>query len=175
MEEAPVDVAISVQGLTKSFGRTPALQGLDLHVGISEVHGFLGPNGAGKTTTLRVLLGLLARRAFDVQGSVAKSTHAGIPWLKRIREAEGHGVQIWPFDGWRPDPARSVIAEVYPSIFRKRYARDDRSPDEQDAYAVARWLSESAALGSLSRYFDPPLSPQERQIAEKEGWILGVT
>ncbi|MFE7512080.1 ATP-binding cassette domain-containing protein [Streptomyces sp. NPDC057540] len=51
--------AISVVGLHKSFGRTHALDGLDLTVETGEVHGFLGPNGAGKSTTIRVLLGLL--------------------------------------------------------------------------------------------------------------------
>src|ERR671910_2254583 len=51
--------AISVSGLYKTFGRTRALDGLDLSVQAGEVHGFLGPNGAGKTTTLRILLGLL--------------------------------------------------------------------------------------------------------------------
>ncbi|MFD8965732.1 ATP-binding cassette domain-containing protein [Streptomyces sp. NPDC059568] len=51
--------AISVAGLHKSFGRTHALDGLDLAVETGEVHGFLGPNGAGKSTTIRVLLGLL--------------------------------------------------------------------------------------------------------------------
>ena len=51
--------AIRVAGLHKSFGRTHALDGLDLDVRAGEVHGFLGPNGAGKSTTIRVLLGLL--------------------------------------------------------------------------------------------------------------------
>ncbi|MEU5215062.1 ABC transporter ATP-binding protein [Streptomyces sp. NPDC020807] len=51
--------AISVAGLHKSFGRTHALDGLDLTVETGEVHGFLGPNGAGKSTAIRVLLGLL--------------------------------------------------------------------------------------------------------------------
>ncbi|MDX2562636.1 ABC transporter ATP-binding protein [Streptomyces sp. TX20-6-3] len=51
--------AISIAGLHKSFGRTQALDGLDLAVETGEVHGFLGPNGAGKSTTIRVLLGLL--------------------------------------------------------------------------------------------------------------------
>lgn len=51
--------AIHVAGLHKSFGRTRALDGLDLSVTAGEVHGFLGPNGAGKSTTIRVLLGLL--------------------------------------------------------------------------------------------------------------------
>jgi ABC-2 type transport system ATP-binding protein len=54
-----VSTAISVSGLVKSFGRTRALDGLDMTVRTGEVHGFLGPNGAGKTTTIRVLLGLL--------------------------------------------------------------------------------------------------------------------
>ena len=50
---------IETTNLSKSFGRTRALDGLDLSVEQGEVHGFLGPNGAGKTTTIRVLLGLL--------------------------------------------------------------------------------------------------------------------
>ncbi len=51
--------ALSVAGLHKSFGRTHALDGLDLTVRSGEVHGFLGPNGSGKSTAIRVLLGLL--------------------------------------------------------------------------------------------------------------------
>ena len=52
------DAVIDVRGLTKSFGSTRALDGLDLRVGRGEVHGFLGPNGAGKTTTILMMLGL---------------------------------------------------------------------------------------------------------------------
>lgn len=53
------NLAIEVSGLHKSFGKTQALDGLDLDVEAGEVHGFLGPNGSGKSTTIRVLLGLL--------------------------------------------------------------------------------------------------------------------
>jgi ABC-2 type transport system ATP-binding protein len=59
--------AISISGLVKTFGRTRALDGLDLIVETGEVHGFLGPNGAGKSTTLRVLLGLLRADAGAVR------------------------------------------------------------------------------------------------------------
>jgi len=53
------DLSIEIAGLVKTFGRTRALDGLDLDVARGEVHGFLGPNGSGKTTTIRVLLGML--------------------------------------------------------------------------------------------------------------------
>ena len=51
--------AIEIRGLTKRFGRTVALDELDLTVQRGEVHAFLAPNGAGKSTTLRILLGML--------------------------------------------------------------------------------------------------------------------
>jgi ABC-2 type transport system ATP-binding protein len=51
--------AIRTEGLSKSYGATLALDGLDLVVQPGEVYGYLGPNGAGKTTTIRLLLGLL--------------------------------------------------------------------------------------------------------------------
>jgi ABC-2 type transport system ATP-binding protein len=50
--------AITTEGLTKRYGDTVALDGLDLSVAAGEVYGYLGPNGAGKTTTIRLLLGL---------------------------------------------------------------------------------------------------------------------
>ena len=51
--------ALQIHGLTKSYGKVPALRGVDLEVGRGEVFGFLGPNGAGKTTTIRCLLDLI--------------------------------------------------------------------------------------------------------------------
>jgi ABC-2 type transport system ATP-binding protein len=50
---------LRADGLVKTFGRTRALDHLDLDVEQGEVHGFLGPNGSGKSTTIRVLLGLV--------------------------------------------------------------------------------------------------------------------
>jgi polyether ionophore transport system ATP-binding protein len=50
--------AINAEGLTKRYGGTLALDGLDLSVEPGEVYGYLGPNGAGKTTTIRLLLGI---------------------------------------------------------------------------------------------------------------------
>jgi ABC-2 type transport system ATP-binding protein len=53
------DSVVETRDLTKRYGRTPAVEGLNLSVRRGEVYGFLGPNGAGKTTTLRMLLGLV--------------------------------------------------------------------------------------------------------------------
>jgi ABC-2 type transport system ATP-binding protein len=87
--------AIEIRALRKSFGRTRALDGLDLTVRTGEVHAFLGPNGAGKTTTIRILLGLLRK-----DGGQA-SLLGGDPWRDAValhtRLAYVPGdVTLWP-------------------------------------------------------------------------------
>jgi ABC-2 type transport system ATP-binding protein len=87
--------AIDAGGLIKSFGRTRALDGLDLTVRTGEVHGFLGPNGAGKTTTIRILLGLMR-----ADGGTARLL-GGDPWAdstalhRRLAYVPGD-VTLWP-------------------------------------------------------------------------------
>jgi ABC-2 type transport system ATP-binding protein len=51
--------AIDIRQLHKSYGRVPALQGVDIDVDQGEIFGFLGPNGAGKTTTIRCMLDMI--------------------------------------------------------------------------------------------------------------------
>lgn len=51
--------AIEIRGLTRRFGSTDAVQGLDLTVPTGCCYGFFGRNGAGKTTTIKCLLNLL--------------------------------------------------------------------------------------------------------------------
>src|SRR3954447_10215143 len=51
--------AISVEGLSKRFGRTWAVRDVSFAVQPGEVVGLLGPNGAGKTTTIQMLLGII--------------------------------------------------------------------------------------------------------------------
>ena len=87
--------AIEAHGLVKTFGRTRALDGLDLVVHTGEVHGFLGPNGAGKTTTIRILLGLMR-----ANGGRARLL-GGDPWAdatalhRRLAYVPGD-VTLWP-------------------------------------------------------------------------------
>lgn len=111
---------------------------------------------------------------FDVNGQVATSSHAGIPWLRRLRRELGPSVHFWPFDGWVPPPGRHVVAEVYPSILRNRFPRGARNADQQDAYAVAEWLRTRDAAGLLEPYFTPGITAEERAVAAAEGWILGI-
>jgi hypothetical protein len=111
---------------------------------------------------------------FDVQGSVAKSTHSGLPWLLHLRRQLSQRVHFWPFDGWTPPAGRSVVAEIYPSLSSRNFAVEDRTPDQHDAYSVARWMRETDALEELGAYFHPKLSTVERDQAETEGWILGM-
>ena len=90
-----MDNAVVISGLTKSFGPTRALDGLDLTVRVGEVHGFLGPNGSGKSTTLRVLLGLVR-----ADGGTAELL-GGDPWRdavslhRRLAYVPGD-VTLWP-------------------------------------------------------------------------------
>jgi ABC-2 type transport system ATP-binding protein len=87
--------AISMGGVTKTFGATRALDDLDLVVEAGEVHAFLGPNGAGKTTAIRVLLGLLRPDRGEV------SLLGGDPWRdavalhRRLAYVPGD-VSLWP-------------------------------------------------------------------------------
>jgi ABC-2 type transport system ATP-binding protein len=55
----PSDVAIEVEGLTKSFDGRTVVRNLTMRVKRGLIYGFLGPNGSGKTTTIRMLCGLL--------------------------------------------------------------------------------------------------------------------
>ncbi|MDH3464327.1 MAG: hypothetical protein OES26_00190 [Gammaproteobacteria bacterium] len=112
----------------------------------------------------------------DGQGTVGKSTHAGIPWLLYLREDPRlrDKLHFWPFDGFEIHTDKSVIAEVYPSIFRRRYPREDRTLDEHDAWCIAAWMKSMDSSGALARYFKPPLTLAERRQCRLEGWILGV-
>ncbi|GGN09060.1 tetronasin ABC transporter ATP-binding protein [Terrabacter tumescens] len=111
--------AIQVQGLHKSFGRTVALDGLDLEVTTGEIHGFLGPNGAGKSTTLRILLGLLRSDGGDA------TLLGGDPWRevealhRRLAYVPGD-VALWP--NLTGGEAIDVLARLRGGVDEKRRA-----------------------------------------------------
>ncbi len=87
--------AIRASGLTKSYGRVRALDGLELTVETGEVHGFLGPNGAGKTTTLRLLLGMLHKDAGSVELLGGDPWRDAVALHRRLAYVPGD-VTLWP-------------------------------------------------------------------------------
>ena len=90
-----METAIDVSGLVKTFGRTRALDGLDLTVRTGEVHGFLGPNGSGKSTTIRVLLGLLRADAGAVRLLGGDPWRDAVALHRRLAYVPGD-VTLWP-------------------------------------------------------------------------------
>jgi ABC-2 type transport system ATP-binding protein len=78
---------IEVNGLTKRFGKTVAVDDLTFAVERGRITGFLGPNGAGKTTTLRVLLGL-------VEPNGGSATILGRPYSALARPARQVGAVL---------------------------------------------------------------------------------
>lgn len=120
---------------------------------------------------------------FGVPGAVASSTHAGLSWIRFLRNAPAlrNCIHFWPFDGWSPSSSQSVIAEVYPALWNKSSPRGALSQDQHDARTVAVSLKAAAANGELLRWFSPEkwesirLSDDEKNCARIEGWILGLT
>src|SRR3954471_22278041 len=78
-------LAIEARGLTKRFGATQALDGVDLHVAPGSILGVLGPNGAGKTTAVRVLATLLKPDG----GSARIGGHDVVAEAPRVRQLIG--------------------------------------------------------------------------------------
>jgi ABC-2 type transport system ATP-binding protein len=86
--------ALRVEGLTKRFATTVAVDDLTLTVPPGEVFGFLGPNGAGKSTTVRSVLGLLrptsgSARIFDVPADDVERAHRHLAYVPA-------DVALWP-------------------------------------------------------------------------------
>ena len=79
--------AISIRGVSKSFGGTPAVRDLDLQVPRGSLCGFLGPNGAGKSTTIRMIMSIIYQDAgaIEVLGAGALSAKDRIGYLPEER------------------------------------------------------------------------------------------
>ncbi|HEU0244880.1 MAG TPA: ABC transporter ATP-binding protein [Candidatus Limnocylindrales bacterium] len=93
--------AIETAGLRKAYGRTVALESLDIRVESGEVFGFLGPNGAGKTTAVKLLLGLTRPSAGG--GSVLGRPLGDLETRRRI----GYLPELFRYQAWLT--AREVL------------------------------------------------------------------
>jgi len=83
------DVAVRIRGLSKAFGRAPALRGIDLDVPTGAFLSLLGPNGSGKTTLIRVMASLTRPDSGEVWVR-GVPLGAGAPALRRMIGLVGH-------------------------------------------------------------------------------------
>lgn len=145
------------------------------------------PSGRTGSARWRRLTEQMSRGAksvfhFSVPGSVASSTHAGIPWLKFLRNQPqlAGKLHFWPFDGWIPEANKHVLAEVYPALWNKTLTQIEKTQDEHDAWSIALSLQNAFKSSKGQSWFDPEQWPRiklnESQLtqARTEGWILGL-
>ena len=172
---------IEVAGLRKSFGRTQALDGLDLTVAPGEVHGFLGPNGSGKTTTIRILLGLIRADAGTAR------LLGGDPWaaattLHRQLAYVPGDVTLWPnltggevidllarLRGGLDDKRKAVLLEKFELDPRKKSRAYSKGNRQKVALIAA--LSAGAELLILDEPtsgLDPLMEAAFRECVEEE-------
>jgi ABC-2 type transport system ATP-binding protein len=86
--------ALAARGLTKRYGSTQALDGVDVEVGEAELVGLLGPNGAGKSTLVKIACGL-------VRPTSGRAEVCGAPAGSRTaRAALGYLAELFRFPGW---------------------------------------------------------------------------
>jgi ABC-2 type transport system ATP-binding protein len=173
--------AIEVSGLRKDFGKTTALDGLDLTVAAGEVHGFLGPNGAGKTTTIRVLLGLLRSGGGTARLLGGDPWHDAVALHRRLAYVPGD-VTLWPtLTGGEVidllgrlrgglDPARRALLldrfDLDPAKKARAYSKGNR----QKVALVAALASDAELLilDEPTSGLDPLMEAAFRESAEEE-------
>lgn len=130
-------LAISVQGLRKSYGDFEAVRGLDFDVRSGEVFGLLGPNGAGKTTTVEILEGL--RQATSGQVRVLGMD----PMVQTARLKDRIGVCLQATNL----PEKLTVAEAL-TLFAAFYSRT--VDGDGLLQRLQLWEKRSAAYGTLS-------------------------
>jgi ABC-2 type transport system ATP-binding protein len=90
-----MDTIITIEGLTKQYGSSLALDHLDLSIKKGEILGYLGPNGAGKTTTIRLLLGLITPTSGTAIIFGKDATRGAAELHKQIAYVPGE-TSFWP-------------------------------------------------------------------------------
>ena len=136
--------AISIQNLTKYYGKHKAVDGLSLNVERGDIFGFLGPNGAGKSTTIRSLLGLIAFQEgnAEILGMDVKSHHREI--LSKI--------------GYMPSEAM-----FYPSMKVKEVIRFAADMRKLDCTAEAQMLCERLQVDQNKRIEELSLGNRKKE------------
>jgi ABC-type multidrug transport system ATPase subunit len=144
-----MDALVEVTGLTKRYGDTLAVDGVDLTVLAGEVYGFLGPNGAGKTTTLRILTGLIAPTSGHVR------VLGGRPGQADVQVRTGSMIESPAFYPYLSGLDNLRLLAEYAAVSRKRIDEvlelvdlTDRAKDRFSTYSLGmkQRLGVAAAL-----------------------------
>jgi hypothetical protein len=116
------------------------------------------------------------------QGSVGGQTLTGLPVIKKLKDAAGDKIKLWPFEtGWRALSASdlegvdAVFAEVWPSMLGTKPAAG-QAKDEAQVHALAAHLAALDEQSKLAGLFGPKAGAKAAaEIVEgEEGWILGI-
>ncbi|AGM41701.1 ABC transporter [Spiribacter salinus M19-40] len=122
------DPAVTARGLTRVYGGTTVVDGIDLDIPAGECFALLGPNGAGKTTTLRMLLGLTPPSAGTI-------TVLGEPIPERARAMRERAGIVPQFDNLDPDFSVRENLITYGAYYGARRRRIEARLDELLAFA----------------------------------------
>lgn len=118
MDATPGSSLLELRGVTKRYGKVPALAGLDLTLGRGQVYGLLGRNGAGKSTALRIVMGITRPDA----GTVALFGEVARPGAVRPRQRIGYVAQEQHFYEWMtPERLGRFVGGFYPTFREERY------------------------------------------------------
>ncbi len=134
---------IEVAGLTKRYGKTLAVDSLDLRVAAGTITGFLGPNGAGKTTTLRALLGL-------VRPTAGSATIMGKPY-RMLGEPSKHVGAVLEASNVHPGRSGRNHLRVLAAAASIPKSRVDEVLALVELSAVARKRAKTYSLGMRQR------------------------
>jgi ABC-type multidrug transport system ATPase subunit len=147
---------IITRGLTKTYGRLAAVDGVDLEVREGDRYGLLGPNGSGKTTLLRMLLGLVfaTRGEIEVLGlPVPRRVRAALPQIGALVEGPGAyphlsgRTNLRLFDAAGPGGSRrDRAARIDEALERVGLAGIDRKPVRAYSLGMRQRLGLAAAL-----------------------------
>ena len=116
-------------------------------------------------------------------GSIGGQAILGIPMVRRLKQAYGEQMRVWPFEtGWKAlepadlDGVQAVAAEVYTGLIETKLAPGE-TKEQAELRAAAERLARLDEAGKLGTLFGPPKDLSEAQAAiaqQEEGWILGA-
>jgi NitT/TauT family transport system ATP-binding protein len=171
---AVADAVVSVRGITKFYGTTEALRGIDLDFPRGKLTSLLGPSGCGKTTLLKIIAGLIPPDAGAVSVNDRVVTAPGperafvfqdfalMPWANVLRNV-GFGLELRGVArGQREDTARKYIGEVGLSGFEEKFPHQ-LSGGMRQRVGLARALAVNADVLLL----DEPFSAVDEQNRRK--------